>query len=419
MSRRRTGRSLSPAAAAVVELAPASSRAGASSLSALASRLFLPAGYPGSVSSDYAAFQAWDSVQGLCSYIRGTISTAALLEAVGVGRADATAASATLTFLFRGAHAALADPSLRSLPRPDLAGHVGSLAFSAAHGSAMDGEAKQFRFLADVANNMGLWLNLCAPLLPRQLFLLVACVASVAHAVTGVAGGATRAALTQHFALCGNAADVASKEAAQETAVTLVGMLCGGLVLRAAAASVRLSWSVFALLTALHLAANARAMRALRLTLLNRTQLDVLLRACAEGLPEQPLSPAQAAAREPLLPSALQIRRPRRLRLGVPLAHLPGPPLAAGAAERPFVARLDARGAICVALRAGGGAAEAARAVTHALCAQRRAAAAGGREAALAEELARAPASDAEWARWLAALTKAGWVRAASAGRAI
>ena len=103
MSRRRTGRSLSPATAAVVELAPASTRAGASSLSALASRLFLPAGYPGSVSSDYAVFQTWDSVQGLCSYVRSTISTAALLEAVGVGRADATAASATLTFLFRGA----------------------------------------------------------------------------------------------------------------------------------------------------------------------------------------------------------------------------------------------------------------------------------------------------------------------------
>ncbi len=41
----------------------------------------------------------------------------------------------------------------------------------------------------------------------------------------GVAGGATRAALTQHFARQGNAADVAAREASQETATTLLGGL--------------------------------------------------------------------------------------------------------------------------------------------------------------------------------------------------
>ena len=51
----------------------------------------------------------------------------------------------------------------------------------------------------------------------------------------GVAGGASRAALTQHFARQQNAADISAKEGSQETATTLVGMLLGMLVLRTCA----------------------------------------------------------------------------------------------------------------------------------------------------------------------------------------
>lgn len=47
----------------------------------------------------------------------------------------------------------------------------------------------------------------------------------ISMSLPGVAGGATRAALTQHFALQGNAADVAAREASQETATTLIGEL--------------------------------------------------------------------------------------------------------------------------------------------------------------------------------------------------
>lgn len=60
----------------------------------------------------------------------------------------------------------------------------------------------------------GLALELASPLLPRA-FLLLACLGSVARAVTGVAGGATRHALTQHFALQRNTADIAAKEGSQ------------------------------------------------------------------------------------------------------------------------------------------------------------------------------------------------------------
>ena len=57
-------------------------------------------------------------------------------------------------------------------------------------------------------------LELASPLLPGA-FLPLACLGSVARAVTGVAGGATRMALTQHFAQRQNGADIAAKEGSQ------------------------------------------------------------------------------------------------------------------------------------------------------------------------------------------------------------
>lgn len=50
-------------------------------------------------------------------------------------------------------------------------------------------------------------------------------------AAVGVAGSATRAAVTQHQAIAGNAADVAAKDGSQETAVNLVASIVGILLL--------------------------------------------------------------------------------------------------------------------------------------------------------------------------------------------
>jgi hypothetical protein len=214
------------------------------SLRASAAALLAPAGYPDSVTPDYLPFQAWDSVQGLCSYVRGCFTTAALLRGVGVGSEVASPLGATAAFLAR-----------------DMVGHASGMLFALSQGSGLDASAKQFRFFADCANNVGYALELAAPALPRRCFLPAVCAASVAHALTGVAGGATRAALTAHFARAHNAADVAAKEGSQETVVTLLGMCVGYVAVRATAASVAAQWTVFLILTALHVYANARAVR--------------------------------------------------------------------------------------------------------------------------------------------------------------
>jgi hypothetical protein len=46
--------------------------------------VLLPEGYPESVSEDYAVYQAWDTVQALCSSITGFLCTRALLQGAAI-----------------------------------------------------------------------------------------------------------------------------------------------------------------------------------------------------------------------------------------------------------------------------------------------------------------------------------------------
>jgi hypothetical protein len=187
----------------------------------------------------------WDSCQGLCSYIRGSFTTAALLRGVGVGSAEATALHATWVYTVR-----------------EWCGHAFGLLFAVAAAGRLDAEAKQWRFAADCANGVSYVLELLAPTLPRALFLPVVCAAAMLRAFTGVAAGATRAALTAHFARAHNIADVSAKEGSQETAVTLLGMLLGFFFVRYTETRGRaVQWGLFLFISALHLFANAKAMR--------------------------------------------------------------------------------------------------------------------------------------------------------------
>mmetsp|Transcript_46548 Transcript_46548/g.118804 ORF Transcript_46548/g.118804 Transcript_46548/m.118804 type:complete len:467 (-) Transcript_46548:50-1450(-) len=254
---------------------------------------FLPEGFPDSVTPDYLAFQTWDTAQALCSYVRGMLCQKAIMTGIGVGQEAATPMGALFHFFVR-----------------DLVGMMGGILFASSQGPLLDAHAKQWRLFADCINNAGLALELASPLFPAH-FLLLACLGSIARALCGVAAGATRAAMTQHFARGRNAADVSAKEGSQETATTLVGMVVGMATTHLAADSQLLAWSAFGLLTMLHVYFNVRAVRALQLSSLNQPRLDCLL-ACSAPSPapgpgngDRALrlpSPAEVADREDMLP---------------------------------------------------------------------------------------------------------------------
>lgn len=120
--------------------------------------VFLPQGYPDSVSNDYLQYQFWDTVQvrwialetvtldietlscslffqAFSSSLSGTLATQASLRGVGVGNQEATVAAATMTWLLKG------DPSKYTLNVccTSVARGVCKVLFSPADGTGMCG----------------------------------------------------------------------------------------------------------------------------------------------------------------------------------------------------------------------------------------------------------------------------------------
>ncbi|KAM7269881.1 hypothetical protein ACFE04_025378 [Oxalis oulophora] len=220
---------------------------------------FVPEGFPSSVTEDYFPFQVWDSLQGLSTYIRMMLSTQALLSAIGVGEKSATVIGATFQWFLR-----------------DLTGMLGGILFTFYQGSNLDSNAKMWRLVADFMNDLGMLMDLVSPLYPSA-FVFVVCLGSISRSFTGVASGATRAALTQHFALQNNAADISAKEGSQETVATMVGMALGMLLARVTSGNPVVIWFSFLSLTMFHMYANYKAVCCLALTSLNFERSSIIL----------------------------------------------------------------------------------------------------------------------------------------------
>jgi len=264
------------------------------------SSLFLPVGYPSTVADGYAQYQLYDSVQGLCSYLRGVVSSAHILQAAGVGSSEATAWSAALTWAIK-----------------DGFGLLGGLMFSAWASSHFDAHVKEFRFFADLINNVGLALDMMAPLVPSEYFWLLASVSTLCKTLCGLSAGATKGSISQHFAVAGNLADVHAKEGSQETAVNLVGMIFGIGVARwfqqldAAIDSIsvwRIQIVFFSALTLVHVLANYFAVKGLRLRTLNRERTKEALKhvvsSCLQRKGQTGVISSPEATSESLLASA-------------------------------------------------------------------------------------------------------------------
>ena len=70
--------------------------------------VFLPEGYPRSVAPGYGAYQLWDALQGLTSYVRANLAYKATLEGLGVGDVEASAMAGALANVARDASSSLA-----------------------------------------------------------------------------------------------------------------------------------------------------------------------------------------------------------------------------------------------------------------------------------------------------------------------
>ncbi|CAL4938233.1 unnamed protein product [Urochloa decumbens] len=263
---------------------------------------FVPEGFPASVTPDYVPFQMWDTLQGLSTYIRAMLSTQALLGAIGVGEQSATVIGATFQWFLR-----------------DLTGMLGGILFTFYQGSNLDSNAKMWRLVADFMNDLGMLMDLLSPLFPSSLIVIM-CLGSLSRSFTGVASGATRAALTQHFALANNAADISAKEGSQETLATMVGMGLGMLLAHITRGHALSVWASFLSLTMFHMYANYKAVKSLSLTTLNYERTSILLQQFKEC--GEVLAPQKVSQQEHILPFWSSWRKLIRIKLAHERVHL-------------------------------------------------------------------------------------------------
>ncbi|KAM8845222.1 RUS family member 1 [Spinachia spinachia] len=261
--------------------------------------VFLPQGYPESVSDDYLQYQFWDTVQAFSSSLSGTLATQASLRGVGVGNQEATVAAATVTWLLR-----------------DGTGMLGRILFAWQKGSKLDSEAKKWRLFADVLNDIAMFMEILAPYFPA-CFTVIVCTAGIFKSLVGVAGGATRAALTVHQARRDNMADISAKDGSQETLVNLAGLLVSLMLIPIVTDNPMLTVSLFILFTVLHLFANYKAVRSVVMETLNEARLSIVLQQYLRD--GRILRPAEANQKEPVL---LEFRKTVPIKLGVRLQEI-------------------------------------------------------------------------------------------------
>ncbi|XP_073350457.1 RUS family member 1 [Pagrus major] len=292
--------------------------------------VFLPQGYPESVSNDYLQYQFWDTMQAFSSSLSGTLATQASLKGVGVGNQEATVAAATITWLLR-----------------DGTGMLGRILFAWRKGSKLDSEAKKWRLFADVLNDFAMFMEILAPYFPA-CFTLIVCTAGIFKSIVGVAGGATRAALTVHQARRDNMADISAKDGSQETLVNLAGLLVSFLLIPLVTDNPILTLSLFFLFTILHLFANYKAVRSVVMETFNEARLSIVLQQYLTD--RRILSPLEANHREPVF---FEFRKQVPIKLGVRLQEVVQSPdelsLALKNNNRPFLLGIR-NGCVCVCL---------------------------------------------------------------------
>ncbi|XP_052347497.1 RUS1 family protein C16orf58 homolog [Oncorhynchus keta] len=310
--------------------------------------VFLPQGYPESVSGDYLQYQFWDTLQAFASSLSGTLATQASLRGVGVGNQEATVAAATITWILR-----------------DGTGMLGRILFAWLKGNKLDSEAKKWRLVADVLNDIAMFMEILAPNFPT-CFTLIVCSAGIFKSIVGVAGGATRAALTLHQARRDNMADISAKDGSQETLVNLAGLLVSLILIPLVTDNPLLTFVLFFLFTILHLCANYKAVRSVVMETLNEARLAIVLHQYLRD--GRVLGPLEANLKEPVF---LEFRRTVPIKLGVRLGELIYTSedliLAMKNNHKPFLIGVK-RGSVCVCLGPDASVCDEIRAVCQAVC---------------------------------------------------
>ncbi|ERF75465.1 hypothetical protein EPUS_06997 [Endocarpon pusillum Z07020] len=250
--------------------------------------IFLPTGYPNTISPDYTAYHVYNALQAFSSSIAGLLASRAVLQGLGVGDENASATNAMLLNVLQ-----------------ESMGRVATILFAHRVGSAIEAECKMYRFLADVLNDTAMVSDCLSPMLPKLVRVPLLGASSVFRALCGVAGGSSKATLSAHFARTGNIGELNAKDSSQETVVSLLGMWVGGVVV-SYATSTMATWIWLIILIVVHLSTNYLAVRSVSMPSMNSQRANIVFSALIED--GQALPPDKVAKQERIFERSSTLR---------------------------------------------------------------------------------------------------------------
>lgn len=176
---------------------------------------FLPNDYPQSVNPGYLKFSMLISLSAVSITLMSFISTQALFVALGSTTTNASLYSAAYTWVLK-----------------DGIGQLGGIIFAGKYGKSFDQDVKKWRFLAMLAMNVAIIIEMVTLKFPGA-FIYLASLANIGKNVTFLCASATRANINLRFARRNNIGDIASKAVTQFTASSLTGIGIGLIISKA------------------------------------------------------------------------------------------------------------------------------------------------------------------------------------------
>ncbi|KAG6370895.1 vitamin B6 photo-protection and homoeostasis-domain-containing protein [Boletus reticuloceps] len=282
---------------------------GLGSLYHVLSELFLPAGYPSSVSP--GMYQIYNALQAFCNSLSGLLASRGALEGVGVGDASTSATHALLLTVLK-----------------DIFSRFTTILAAYYFGTSLYPETKTFRYLADVFNDAATVLDTIVPFIgsidPSRywsalpsgatLQIIALCLSSGMRSLCLLVAGGSKAALKNHFASPlagkGDVGEVSAKDESRETVVGLSGILLGTLLIPYVNTRA-LTYTTLFILVGAHLLFNYLAVRSVVLRTLNRQRACILwtsFKLPTGTFKERAPTPANIASKELLFgaPSTLR-----------------------------------------------------------------------------------------------------------------
>ncbi|KAM9962897.1 hypothetical protein ACTFIW_006118 [Dictyostelium discoideum] len=226
-------------------------------------KLFLPKGYPSTVTSDYIGYQKWMFIQNLISSTTYLLSTHALLTSViGISSTSALPFAAAISWVLK-----------------DGLGAIALVLFANKYSTLFDYDIKKYKFRGDLLHNFGVLLEMFTPFF-QQFFLPLASISNLSKGLAGLVYGSTRASLNRSFSLKENIGDITAKYQSQSMAAYLSGMAIGssiGMILSVYPLTSVSNLSIVFGLSFIHIFCGINAIKSIDLKTLNQQRTSILI----------------------------------------------------------------------------------------------------------------------------------------------